>query len=299
MSFIEQERALFDLLFDAELREKFLLSSTAALDNYQLSPAELDDFTAIRPDALAIDAEMRRSMILAQLTRSYPMSMALLSSMDNGLSSAKTWINPELMRTPPKQRPLLFGQVMANWLKQYSFASNAEKKLFISIQEAELSMAWTAANIDSPSAEVIEELAENWPQQPIRMAEHISAALLPLPYHELKKTLCPTADSQLWRHLNKHPLQVTTIEKLLQHTDQHLLVALACIEEQRFCDPQTHHRSLVLSEGFAPLFQHINGHNSVVEILMQLTQAGASNKIVHSVKSGFQQLLEQGMLKLL
>lgn len=296
MSFIEQERAMFDLLFDAELRAEFIQHSTAALSHYKLSPSELEDFLAIRPDALAIDAQMRRSMVLAQLTRSYPISISLLSSIETGLSSAEAWIAPALMRAPPKQRPLLFGQAMAAWLKQYSFNNSKKEKLILSIQEAELSMAWTAANVGTTA--VIQVLPEDWPQKPIRMAKYISAALLPLPYHELKQQLCPVSDALLWRQLNRQAIDPSLIEELLNSTEQHLLVALACIESGSVCDPQTHHRSVVLNEGFAALFQHVNGHNSVVEILMQLSQAGASNKIVHSVKAGFQQLLEQGMLKL-
>lgn len=296
MSFIEQERALFDLLFDADLRAEFIQHSTAALNRYALSPSEREDFLSIRPDALAIDAQMRRSMVLAQLTRGYPMSMSLLSYLANGLRSAEDWINPALMQAPPRQRPLLFGQAMAAWLKQYHFASSAQEKLISSIQEAELSMAWTASNADTAPA--LQKLPEHWPQQPIRMAEHISAALLPMPYHELKQQLCPVPDAQLWRHLNKQPLLPTAIDELLGKTHQHLLVALACVEDEPVCDPQTHHRSVVLNEGFAALFQHINGHNSVAEILIQLSQAGASNKIVLNVKTGFQELLEQGMLKL-
>lgn len=297
MSFIEQENALFDLLFNAQLRAEFIQHSTAALSAYELSREEREDFLSIRPDALAIDAKMRRGMVLAQLTRSYPMSTALLSTLVKGLRSAEDWIDPTLMRAPPRQRPLLFGQAMEIWLKQYRFQSSVEKKLILSIQEAELSMVWTAANIDTAPPATINHLPPNWQQQPICMAEHLSAALLPLPYHQLKQQLCAAPDSQLWRHLNKHPLTPALIAPLLAQESQHLLVALACIETD-VCDPITHHRSLVLNEGFAPLFQHIDGHNSVVDILMQLTQAGANNTIIHSVKAGFQQLLKQGMLKL-
>ena len=297
MSFIEQERALFDLLFNTELREEFLAKRTAALSSYALSPQELADFAVIRPDALAIDANMRTSMILSQLTRSYPMSMSLLSSLSSGLDSAKTWVNSALMQQAPKQRPLIFGQSMATWLKHHSFSSSAEEKLMLNIQEAELSMAWTAANTIEPTAPIRHSLPQSWPQQPIRMAENISAALLPLPYTELKQKLCTATDSQLYRQLNKQATSPAVIDELLAQKDRHLLVTLACLESG-VCDPVTHHRSLVLNEGFAPLFQHINGHNSVVEILMQLTQAGANNNIVHSVKAGFEQLLLQGMLKL-
>jgi hypothetical protein len=44
MSFFEQERALFDLLFDTPLREKFIKNSTTALSDYSLSAEELADF---------------------------------------------------------------------------------------------------------------------------------------------------------------------------------------------------------------------------------------------------------------
>ena len=67
MSFQEQERALFDLLFDRSLRENFCKNSIVAFSEYALDDHELDDFKEIRPDAIELDASMRTYLILTQI----------------------------------------------------------------------------------------------------------------------------------------------------------------------------------------------------------------------------------------
>ena len=44
MSFEEQERALFDLLFDNVIRQQFCKDPVAALIDYDLDEAEIADF---------------------------------------------------------------------------------------------------------------------------------------------------------------------------------------------------------------------------------------------------------------
>ena len=74
------------------------------------------------------------------------------------------------------------------------------------------------------------------------------------------------------------------------------MVSRAQIDHMSMCEPTVRHQTTELSEGFAPLFQHINGTNSINTILLQLKQAGASDNILDGVKRGFYQLLETGML---
>ena len=54
MSFAEQERALFDLLFDTALRERFIKNDSIALTEYQLTTEELADFAVIKPTCVLI-----------------------------------------------------------------------------------------------------------------------------------------------------------------------------------------------------------------------------------------------------
>jgi len=81
MSFIEQERAMFDLLFDTELRSAFNSNNSNTFSEYDLSAKEISDFDVIRKDALEIDAKMRVSMVLSYLCKQYPLSCSVVSSL--------------------------------------------------------------------------------------------------------------------------------------------------------------------------------------------------------------------------
>lgn len=83
---------------------------------------------------------------------------------------------------------------------------------------------------------------------------------------------------------------------MLQHQDPHLLVARASLVHASACEPAVEHQTLELSEGFAHLFQHINGQNSVEQLLTAFKQAGAPEPLLQSVKAGFRQLLDKHML---
>ena len=78
MSFEEQERALFDLLFDSGLREEFCENAENALHAYELTEEEKADFAVVRPDALLLDAKMRRNILLTHICRAYPVSFAIV-----------------------------------------------------------------------------------------------------------------------------------------------------------------------------------------------------------------------------
>jgi hypothetical protein len=99
MSFEEQERALFDLLFDNDLRDNFCQDSGNALHAYDLTEEERADFATIRPDALLLDAKMRRNILLTHICRAFPVSFAIVSSLDDGKAILKKLIDTNIMRT--------------------------------------------------------------------------------------------------------------------------------------------------------------------------------------------------------
>lgn len=92
MSFEEQERALFDLLFDNVIRQQFCKDPVAALIDYDLDEAEIADFDEIRPDALVLDAKMRRNLLLTHICRAFPISFAIVSSLNDGRSLLKSLV---------------------------------------------------------------------------------------------------------------------------------------------------------------------------------------------------------------
>jgi len=109
MSFREQERALFDLLFDQSLRENFCKDSTNAFSDYELDDDELNDFKEIRPGALELDASMRGYLILTHICRQFPVTFSLVSSLQNGIDLLQGLINLQTMRCHPTERATVFA----------------------------------------------------------------------------------------------------------------------------------------------------------------------------------------------
>ncbi len=303
MSFQEQERVLFDLLFDSSLRDAFCKDGNAALGNYELSESEQADFSVIRPDALQLDAKMRRNILLSHICRSFPVSFAIVSSLDQGKAILKQLVDTETMRTATLDRATVFGTRLRDELLKPTFDSNTEKALIVAILEAELAMAWTSGTLkrevlkSANAPDDVMHIKEGWLNKPVKLAAYVGAAIIPLSYTELKRIFCAVADTELWNYLSQNPVSKTLRKNTLAKEDPRLLVLRAHISHMSVCEPTVDHQIVELSEGFAQLFQHVNGTVSVVEILAQLKQAGASDQILQGVQRGFQQLFENGMLE--
>ncbi len=304
MSFLEQERALFDLLYDNDVRESFCKGSIAALKQYDLSDEELKDFSVIRTDALQLDARIRADLLLSHFCRAFPVSFSLIASLDDGLGFLKSLIDIETMRTEVLDRTTTLGKRIGQSLTSFKFHSTDEQAKVSAILEAELGMAWTAASL---KREVLENgqlhidamnIDENWSSQNIKLAPYVCAAMVPDSYEALKNSLCSTDECDLWRNINKKPLPAAQRQKLLGKDDPRLFIARARVNHVSRCEPAVEQKTAELSEGFAPLFQHVNGSLSVDYILQQLEQIGAQQPMLQSIKATFKQLLENEMLEL-
>ena len=302
MSFEAQERALFDLLFEDALREKFCSHSLQALAAYDLNDEELKDFAEIRPDALVLDAKMRRNFLLAHLCRAFPVSFAILTSFSSGKSLLQKLVDSTTMRANSIERPGLFATRMREALIDFSFDSSKEQALIPAILEAELAMAITAASLKQSvldfgtPPEVSEELPDDWSSKTINLASHVGAAIIPLSYKKLKQGFCSVSDSNLWTELSRNPVPKSLRQKILDSEVPRLLVVRARLTHMSLCEPKVDHQTVELSDGFASLFEHVNGTASVDQILAQLKLAGASEQILGGVREGFQQLLANSML---
>lgn len=302
MSFAVQEQLLFDLLFDRDLRERFGREPMAALTAYDLDESERQDFSVIRHDALELDATMRVGLILSQFCRAFPLTFSIVSSLSDGLGLLRSLIDTQTMRTPPLERVTTFGIRLKEKLSGMDVGSAREKALAISILEAELGMAWTGAAL---KAEVLKGnavlpgqvvLEPDWLTRPVGLAPFVSAAIIPDTYQQLKKSLCPHMGAGLWRHINRTPLTQAQRQQVLQLSNPRILVARAEVSHVSRCEPTVEHRTVELSEGFAPLLQHVDGAGSVSDILTQLGAAGAPESLLDGVQAGFRQLLDNGML---
>ena len=302
MSFAEQERALFDLLFDTPLREKFIKNPTSALTDYGLSKEELADFLVINPHGLALDAKVRVDLILGQWCRTFPLTFSLLSSLNGGLLLLRSLVDSHTMRRAPIERVVVFAQRLRQALIAKPAVALDELSLIVAILDAELGMATTSESLKKTilTGQYIEAepilTTDDCLTQPVTLASYISAAMIPLSYDVLKKALCPCLGAELWRYLNKTPLLSADRQRLWQQADTRLLVARAKVSTLSDSDPTIDHVTIELAEGFASLFEYVNGTMSVEQILQQLTQMGAPESLLQGIKSGFRQLSVAGMI---
>lgn len=304
MSFAEQERALFDLLFDHALRDRFQKSSVASLRDYALDDDERADFSTIRADALALDAFLRADFVLSHLCRTFPLAFSLTSSLPGGLDLLRQLIDTQTMRTPTDERAPAFGARLRELLAANPFNSAREQAAVIAIVEAELGMAMTASTLRraltaggaSPVAPPV--LDARWLERPVQLAAYVSAAVIPRSYPQLKSALCPGADTELWAHLSGTPLPASMRSETLAQEEPRLLLAQARASHISACDIVTEHGTMELSEGFAPLLAHVNGNSSVAGILAQMRRIGTPEALLQGIESAFWRLLETGMLEL-
>ncbi len=207
MSFQEQERVIFDLLFDRALRERFCKESVAALSEYQLEEDELNDFVVLRPDVLELDADIRIDILLSHFCRAFPVSFSILSSFEGGFYALKNLIDVETMRTEIVDRPTLFGRRLGESLNALIFDSADEQAKVSAILEAELGMVWISASLKREMLENGElhiktpQLDQDWSNKIVKLAPYVCVAIIPGSYEALKKSFCPELDCDLWRSL--------------------------------------------------------------------------------------------------
>lgn len=303
MSLAEQERALFDLLFDASLRARFSTGSVAALSDYDLTDAERADFAGVRASALQVDARLRADFVLAHLCRVFPLSCSLATSLPAGTALLRNLVDTTLMRTAPVRRPVTFGTSLRARLAAEAFPSPAEQAAVIAVVEAELGMAITAADLrasvlaGAPVPVAPGLPGPGWQARPLAFAAHVSAATLPRSWPVLRQALCPCADTELWSHLSASPMTAAVRTRALAGDDARVLLARARVSRPSRCDVDVDHATLELSGGFAPLLQHVDGRTTTADLLAQMRKVGAPEAVLQGIETGFRQLLDAGMLE--
>lgn len=302
MSFMAQEQVMLDLLFDKHVRQAFASNKREALAAYDLTESELGDFLAIRADALELDAAIRTDLILSQMIRHFPLGCALYLSYPQGMDYIKAVVDSRFLKTDPLQRAVYFGNALRDNFTQLSAVQTQESILASAVIEAELAMAYTASALKTDvlqQGEVLDNnssVAENWINLPVSLAPYVSASIIPLPYKQLKQALCSAEGAELWRQLTTAPVTAEKRRQLLAKPDIRLLLSRAYIGQYSPCEPVVEFATAELSEGFAPLFQYINGEYSIAFILQELQRAGADTAMINTIKQQFLQLLESGML---
>ena len=302
MSYAEQEKAVFDLLFDKNLRLQFSQDKDSVLQNYDLSVSEQEEFKEMRSDALMLDADMRCDLLLSHFCKSLPLSFSLLSSWANGISLLQALITPAVMNQPHLQRTTAFSLALKHKLPELEYTNTQEQMKVASIIEAESGLAYTAASLKEAvvsgafSNDSDIKQSPDWRHQNVSLAAYVCAGILPQAWHTLAGQLCKKVDDQLWRRLNRNPLSQARRQKILAVEEPRLLVARAYVTQASVCDPVVEHKTVELSEGFAALFEYVNGSMSIHQILMEMKKIGAPEPLLNSIDKAFEQLMQHGML---
>lgn len=304
MSLTDQEVALFHLLFDDGFREGFAKHGVKFLQKFSLDDTELNDFIAVRPAALELDAKLRKGMLLSQMCRHFPMSFSLISSFSHALQGLVMLIDTDIAGADPDRRPSVFGERLKQLLIGTGFETEAEHNLLLSVVDTELGMANSACALRQSlrrNQSAVYQTAKwnndsDWENKPVALADFVSATLIPCSLAHMQEQLCPVSNTELWQFLKHTALDEDTRQTMAFAPEPRLLVCRAECAIPEHCDPAIDYRTLELSAGFAQLLQHAQGQFSVQEILANLESAGATAALLDSVREGYKQLLINQML---
>ena len=167
----------------------------------------------------------------------------------------------------------------------------------------ERGFAWAAASLrekllSGERAEVEpSERAEDWLERPLSFAPFLCVSLLPRPYGELKRSLCPCEPDALWARLGSAPLPAHRLSELLAREDPRLLLGRAVPTYTSRCEVEVTHQIVELAHGFKPILHHVDGTLSAEQLLHHLRKAAAPDRLVDAVRAAFEQLMAKGMLR--
>ncbi len=304
MSLQEQERALFDLLFDRDLRVQFRENPTEALGGYTLNRAERADFDTIRVPALERDARMRVFMLLAQLCQELPVSFALASSVAGAGAQLRQLVDRELMDVPVALRAAEFGNRLMDWMQFDAEPPTDLQPQMLALIGAETAMARSAGSLRQLQSAAQESgpaptaLPAEWTTLPASIADHACAVIVPQSLSEVQRALCPVDTEDLWRHLDGHPVTEAQVRTALLSEEPRLLLVRHTLTHTQRCMPLLSRQQVEVSSGFAPLLRYLDGRNRIHDILEQLQQAGAPQSMVPAILQGFEQLVGAGIVRL-
>ena len=193
-NFANQERLLFDLVFNDQGTSVVCDTTTKLFANYQLSTQEQADFSSINQEALALDVRVQVDLILSQWCRSLPLTFSLVSSLSNGLALLKQLVDSQTMLQAPNDRIVYF----ATRLRQQLIAQPQ-----IDLQRLSLLVAVLDAGGHGGTSRLLKQTVINEQeiattqsepfnsQAKITIADYVSASLLPCRINNSNKHCVP------------------------------------------------------------------------------------------------------------
>ena len=305
MSFSGQEQVVFELLFNQDLLDEYTEDPRNALSLYGLTKQEVDDFLPLRLDALKLEADIRKRMILSQITIQLPLTIALISSFDNGFSLLKRLLLPFIVKENAEQRAVLLADQLAFSLDELVFFNEQDKVFIETVILLEKTMAKQLVSFKTDKRRhndngYVKKCSEQLQHdKPLILEEHASVHLLPLSYWQLKEELCSVAPNALWRELQNNPLLVeqrVSLFSSISESTTKCLVTLPRLLINSPTDSVVDLNIIEMIDGFIPLLDKINGHRSLSVILESFEKVGASKAVIKQAQQGFQTLFDQQCL---
>ncbi len=305
MSLEEAERALIDVLFDDKKRAAFVQGRAQALESYQLSDEEREDFLALDERGLELDARLRQDLMLARLCRAFPLMFSITSSLPSGLAMLRERVGASYVRSSRAKRTARYGKWVREALRNAAFVTPRERTLSLAIVDVEVALALASAElreralrgkakVETPRA----SLPLAWDDKPLTLAPDVCVAVLPRSYAQLKKDLCPVEGERLWARLSSAPLPASRLSAVLAEESPRLFLARAVLTAVSRCEATVQHTLFEMSEGFFPLLRTLDGTRSANTMIAELERVEHEQppNMLRTVREGLQKLTERGIL---
>lgn len=303
MSLKAQENVLFELLFDDDFREEYSQNAASALSLYGLTSDEVNDFLPLRLDALELEADVRKRMILSQICSQAPLSIAMLSSFENGLDIAKKIIKPFIVRAIVSERCSLFLQQLIFLKDELLFFNEQDQILFTQILKLELCFAKQLSHSNLHHLRQCKDDEDNAAKnsniecdKALVLSPLLGVNYLPLSYWQIKKELCAVDSHLLWRELQETPILIEQrlgLFTAMSEDSSKCIISLARLLQSSPTDPKTDLHIIEMIDGFLPLLNKVNGERSLNDILQLFESAGASADMIQKVIQGFETLFQE------
>ena len=304
MSFLAQEQVLFELLFDDDFREEFQSDAVSALSLHGLSELEIKDFLPLRVDALALEADVRKRMILSQICVQIPLSTALLSSFEEGLNCLKISLKSFIVRAPISERAALLMQQLIFSLDDMPFFNEQDKTLLRQVFELEHCFAKQLSRqhietLTTPLVNIRTESEALPRHKAISLSPLLGVTYLPLSYWQLKQELCSVEPQLLWRELQNNPVlieQRVSLFSSMTTESSKCIISLPRLLSASETDATFDLHIIEMIGGFLPLLNKVDGTRSLDDILQLFSSAGASESVIAQAEQGFQTLFKEACI---
>ncbi|MCK5881603.1 MAG: hypothetical protein KAG18_06975, partial [Sinobacterium sp.] len=254
--------------------------------------------------ALALEADVRKRMILSQICVQIPLSTALLSSFEEGLNCLKISLKSFIVRAPISERAALLMQQLIFSLDDMPFFNEQDKTLLRQVFELEHCFAKQLSRqhietLTTPLVNIRTESEALPRHKAISLSPLLGVTYLPLSYWQLKQELCSVEPQLLWRELQNNPVlieQRVSLFSSMTTESSKCIISLPRLLSASETDATFDLHIIEMIGGFLPLLNKVDGTRSLDDILQLFSSAGASESVIAQAEQGFQTLFKEACI---